>query len=311
MIWNSEVPTHHRGRHAEQVDHRRHHDEAAADAHERRQHADDDAEAERQQRADVELRAAESASSAAGRAARCAGAACRAAPCRAALRAAARAPLSISISAPTVPSISDVGAARSTRSTWPSACAGSRTARRRAPSRRSRRAAGRSPIWKSTLPRRHMRQHARHRRGDDLGGLGADRDGRRDADEDQQRRHQEAAADAEQAREEADAAAERQEDEHIDRHLGDRQIDLHRIERGTRRGRVISVRKKRRRTAVIPGAARSIRLAPRSEPAESATPLRSRLCAPDAKLCKGIPPRCHFETHCAARATRSRAAAGR
>ncbi len=41
MIWNNEVPGTTRRRHAENVDHRRHHDEAAADAaHDRRQHAD-------------------------------------------------------------------------------------------------------------------------------------------------------------------------------------------------------------------------------------------------------------------------------
>ena len=47
------------GRHADQVDHRRHHQEAAADAHDRDQDAGDDAEAERHQRADVEPRAVE------------------------------------------------------------------------------------------------------------------------------------------------------------------------------------------------------------------------------------------------------------
>ena len=46
----------------------------------------------------------------------------------------------------------------------------------------------------------HVGEHARDRGGDDLHGLGAHRDGGRHADEDQQRRHQKAAADAEQTR---------------------------------------------------------------------------------------------------------------
>src|SRR5688572_19605043 len=47
------------GRHAEQVDHGRHHDKAAADAHDRGEDADDEADGGRRDRADVKLRAAE------------------------------------------------------------------------------------------------------------------------------------------------------------------------------------------------------------------------------------------------------------
>ena len=54
-----------------------------------------------------------------------------------------------------------------------------------------------------------------------------DRDRRRDADEDQQRRHQEAAADAEHAGHEADRRAHRQDEENIDRNVGDRKVELH------------------------------------------------------------------------------------
>ena len=54
-----------------------------------------------------------------------------------------------------------------------------------------------------------------------------DRDRRRDADEDQQRRHQEAAADAEHAGDEADRRAHRQDEENIDRNVGDREVELH------------------------------------------------------------------------------------
>ena len=56
-------------------------------------------------------------------------------------------------------------------------------------------------------------ERARNRGGRDLRRLGADRHRRRNAGEDQQRRHQEAAADAEQAREKADRAAHGEENE--------------------------------------------------------------------------------------------------
>ena len=45
---------HHRGRHADQVDHRRHHDEAAADAENRREQAAERADQQRHEHADVE-----------------------------------------------------------------------------------------------------------------------------------------------------------------------------------------------------------------------------------------------------------------
>ena len=45
-IWNSEVPDHDVGRHAQEIDHRRHHDEAAAHAHDGGQQADEQADAE-------------------------------------------------------------------------------------------------------------------------------------------------------------------------------------------------------------------------------------------------------------------------
>ena len=49
----------------------------------------------------------------------------------------------------------------------------------------------------------------------------------RDADEDQQRRHQEAAADAEHARDESDREPHGQDQEDVDGQVGDREIDLH------------------------------------------------------------------------------------
>ena len=54
-----------------------------------------------------------------------------------------------------------------------------------------------------------MRDHARHRRGDDLRRLRRDRDRRRNAPEHQERRQDEAAADPEHARQEPDGRAQR------------------------------------------------------------------------------------------------------
>ncbi len=49
----------------------------------------------------------------------------------------------------------------------------------------------------------------------------------RDADEDQQRRHQKSTADAEHAGHETDRGAHRKDEENIDRNVGDRKIKLH------------------------------------------------------------------------------------
>ena len=54
-----------------------------------------------------------------------------------------------------------------------------------------------------------------------------DGDRGRDTDEDQQRRHQEAAADAEHAGDETHRRAHRQDEENIDRNVGDREVKLH------------------------------------------------------------------------------------
>ena len=53
-----------------------------------------------------------------------------------------------------------------------------------------------------------------------------DRDRRRNAEEDQQRRHEKAAADAEQPRDEAHRRTHPEDEKNAHRHLGDRQIDL-------------------------------------------------------------------------------------
>ena len=55
---------------------------------------------------------------------------------------------------------------------------------------------------------------------------GRHRDRRRDAEEDQQRRHQEPAADAEHAGNESDREPHRKNDEDVDRQVGDRKVDL-------------------------------------------------------------------------------------
>ena len=53
------------------------------------------------------------------------------------------------------------------------------------------------------------------------------RDCRRDADEDQQRGHQKAAADAEHPGHETHGRAHREDEENIDRDVGDREVKLH------------------------------------------------------------------------------------
>jgi hypothetical protein len=64
---------------------------------------------------------------------------------------------------------------------------------------------------------------------EDATGDGRDRDRRHDADEDQERRHQEAAADSEHSRNEADREPHAEQKEHVDRKVGDGEIDLHRL----------------------------------------------------------------------------------
>ena len=60
-----------------------------------------------------------------------------------------------------------------------------------------------------------------------MAGDGGDRDRGGDADEDQQRRHQKSAADAEHAGHETNRRAHRQDEENIDRNVGDRKVQLH------------------------------------------------------------------------------------
>ena len=57
---------------------------------------------------------------------------------------------------------------------------------------------------------------------------GRDRDGRRHADEDQQRGHEETAADAEHAGNEADRETHRENEENIDGEVRDREVDFQR-----------------------------------------------------------------------------------
>jgi hypothetical protein len=60
-----------------------------------------------------------------------------------------------------------------------------------------------------------------------VAGDGGDRDRGRDADEDQQRRHQKTAANPEHSGHKSDRRAHRQDEEDIDRKIGDREIELH------------------------------------------------------------------------------------
>ena len=60
-----------------------------------------------------------------------------------------------------------------------------------------------------------------------MAGDARDRDSGRHPDEDQQRRHQEPAADAEHARNETDRQPHRQYEEDVHGDIGNRKIDLH------------------------------------------------------------------------------------
>ena len=60
-----------------------------------------------------------------------------------------------------------------------------------------------------------------------MAGDARDRDRRRDTEEDEQRRHQKSAADAEHAGNEPDCETHGQNDKNVDRQVGDRKVDLH------------------------------------------------------------------------------------
>ena len=72
-----------------------------------------------------------------------------------------------------------------------------------------------------------MRQDTGKGRGNDLVGFGCDGDGWRDADEKQQRRHQEPAAHTEHAGQDTDHPAQPQKQKGIDGDFGDRKVNLH------------------------------------------------------------------------------------
>src|SRR5215472_1748176 len=72
-----------------------------------------------------------------------------------------------------------------------------------------------------------MGEHARHRGSHQLVGGGGDGDSGRDPDENQKRRKEKAAADAKYTREKPNRGAKAEQQENVERHLGDRQIDVH------------------------------------------------------------------------------------
>ena len=82
---------------------------------------------------------------------------------------------------------------------------------------------GQGEIDRSAPP---IADRAGHRGGGDVAGDGRHCDRRRDAEEDQERRHQETAADAEHAGDESDGEPHRENDEYVDRQVCDRKIDL-------------------------------------------------------------------------------------
>lgn len=69
--------------------------------------------------------------------------------------------------------------------------------------------------------------HARGRRGDDVAGLAGHRHRRRNAQKHQHRRHQEAAANAEQAGHESDQRPQHDQERPVHRDFGDRQVNIH------------------------------------------------------------------------------------
>ena len=78
-------------------------------------------------------------------------------------------------------------------------------------------------------------------------GDARDRDRGRDPEEDQERRHQESAADAEHAGDESDREPHGQDHEDVYRQVGDRKIDLHGLKSvGSRSGKRRNRRKRRR-----------------------------------------------------------------
>src|SRR5262249_22072777 len=77
---------------------------------------------------------------------------------------------------------------------------------------------------------------AGHGGGRDVARHGRHRYRRRYPDEDQQRRHQEAAADAEHAGDEPDREPHREHEEYIDRKVGDREVNFHGLDPTVRGG---------------------------------------------------------------------------
>src|SRR5690606_3526394 len=95
---------------------------------------------------------------------------------------------------------------------------------------------------------------ARGRGGDDVAGLAGHRHRRRDAQENQHRRHQESAADAEQTRHESNQRSQHDQERPVHRDFGDRQVNIH----GTRlrlEGQAISAGKATRPSVLAAPAA--------------------------------------------------------
>ena len=213
---------HHRRGHAEQVDHRRHHDEAAADPHDRRQHADQQPDRERQQHADVEPRAPE-----------------------------AHLQRQRVDPGATPPRFRRGGAAAQHRlQAFPQHQQADPAQEQHVrdldhhvevrnlvqnrehadPERRADYTAGEQgeahlQIDVAAAP---VSEDRRDRGCDDLVGAGGDGDRRRNTDEDEQRRGEKSAADAEQSREEAHQASQAEDQKDVHCHLGDGKVDVHR-----------------------------------------------------------------------------------
>ena len=210
------------GRHAQKVDHGRHHDEPAAHAHDRGKEADDGPDGERGQDADVKTRGAElhlerqamHPSMHMAAADGCAG--FGAEPCAQAFLQHHRADEAEEEYVGKLDEQVDL-AERGHLAEDPDARAGTEEAAHR--QHRAHRHVDRLAL--------QLREHARNRGGHHLIGPRGHRHGRGDADEEEERCDQEAAAHAEHARQEAHDPAQPQNEEGVDRNLGDGKVKLH------------------------------------------------------------------------------------
>ncbi len=215
---------HHAGRHAEQVDHRRNQDEAAADSHQHRQQPRREAQRERCERRDVEPRSVEAPAQRQRGQEDVMPFGLRRRGIAASQRGQARHRLMRHHHADAAEQ-EDV----EQRDDGIDLPALLQRAKRDAAHQRPDRPARdqHHPHLEIDAAALAVREHARHARPGDLRRGRGDGDRRRDAVEDKQRRRQETAAHAEHARKDADQRPQPHDHEDVHRKAGDRQIQVH------------------------------------------------------------------------------------